>query len=199
VLDGQRVPYVARPYKTVFLNGDAWRLDIGNLVSLAQAFDLSGSAMKGTLSMLAASSELVKEVTVMGTHIDWVVDVGGHTIRSDGRRQMSGSVEAMILFELTGVHARHHARVEPTFLLIDGVLEYHHLNLQMAGLERLQALAEHAQIAVISSNPEFIRQMSREWAVTTLEHVSPGVVDPRATPIDFEIETTISPAATPLQ
>ena len=123
VLDGRQVPYVARPYKTILLDGWRRRDYLGSLVALSQMFDLSSSAMKGTLSMLAESSELVKEINVLDTHIDWVLDIGGRTVRSTGCQGISAGIEPLIMLELAGVHARHHARVEPTFLLIDELLD----------------------------------------------------------------------------
>jgi len=59
VLDGRPVPYVARPYKTVLLDDRPPYNCLDSLTSLSQMFDLSLSAMRGTLNMLAASSEVV--------------------------------------------------------------------------------------------------------------------------------------------
>src|SRR6266699_5209614 len=136
ILDGRPVPYVARPYKTILLNDDRWRHYPGNLVALSQLFDLSSSAMKGTLGMLAQSSELVKEVVIHDTQIDWVLDMHGRTVRSAGGKGLPSHIEGLILLELAGVHARHHARVEPTFLILDGLVDFYHSSTQIASLER---------------------------------------------------------------
>jgi energy-coupling factor transporter ATP-binding protein EcfA2 len=193
VLDGRPVPYVARPYKTILLNGGRRRDYLGSLVILSQMFDLSSSAMKGTLSMLAESSELVKEINVHGTRIDWVLDIDGHTVRSTGFRRLSTNLESLILLELAGVHAGHHARVEPTFLLVDELLDFYHPHAQIAALARLQTAAEHAQIAVITHSPTVVNEMSGEWTPTTLDHHWPSDIHVHDRPIDFEIETTTTP------
>ncbi|WP_329427028.1 hypothetical protein OG339_42880 [Streptosporangium sp. NBC_01495] len=190
ILDGQSVPYVARPYKTILLDGWSDQIHLGDLIRLAQMFDLSLSAMKATLSMLTESSDLIKEVHIVGTRIDWVVENDGRTVRSIGIRLLSHSLQSLILLELAGVHARHHARVEPTFLLIDGLLSLHHAKTQVSALERLQKVAEHAQVAVISASSLITTEASREWMLTTLDDRHAGSGQNPACPIDFEIETT---------
>jgi ABC-type molybdenum transport system ATPase subunit/photorepair protein PhrA len=190
VLDGRPVPYVARPYKTIMLSGGTQRDYLGSLAALSQMFDLSSSAMRGTLSMLAESSEIVKEVNVRDKHIDWTLEVNGHRVRSTGRRGMSGHMESLIFFELAAVHARHHACVEPTFLIVDELLDCHHVGAQIAALERLQATAEHAQIAVISHSRTIVREMSGEWTLTALDLKRQSSTHAHDCPIDFEIETT---------
>jgi hypothetical protein len=192
VLDGQPVPYVARPYKTILLDGGTGRDHLGSLVALSQMFDLSSSAMKGTLSVLAESSELVKEIDIHDTRIDWVLDIDGHTVRSSGAQRFSSHINSLILLELAGVHARHHARVDPTFLLVDEILGVHDRE-QIAALERLQTAAEHAQIAIISHSPTVVEELSREWTLTALDHHRPSDIHVHSCPIDFEIETTTAP------
>lgn len=188
ILDGRRVPYVARPYKTILLND--YRYDIYNLVSLSQMFDLSTSAMTGTLHMLAESSKLVKSVKVEGTRIHWLLHENGHTVKASKSRIISSYTEALILVELIGVHARYHASIEPTILLLDGVLGNFTQSTSTTLIDQLQMAAEHAQIALITL-PERVHKMPGEWAVTTLEYVQP---DYRAldVPLDFEIDTTRS-------
>ena len=131
------------------LNEDERAYDVGSLVFLSQMFDLSSSAMKGTLNVLAETSELVKEVSVVDSRIEWVLDINGRILREADCRRLSASMQSLILFELAGVHARHHARVEPTFLMIDGTLDFRSPRAQIAGLERLQGdcWQEHVQIA----------------------------------------------------
>jgi hypothetical protein len=166
---------------------------IGSLVALSQMFDLSSSAMRGTLSMLAESSTLVREVDIRDTRIDWVLDINGRTVRSVGSQGMPGGVMSSIFFELADVHARHHASVEPTFLIIDSMLDYHHPAAQIAALERLQTAAEHAQIAIITHSPQMVKQTSLEWTLTVLDHKQANGSQATDCPVDFEIEaTTIS-------
>jgi hypothetical protein len=195
ILDGQSVPYVARPYKTILLNNDRRRHDPGDLVGLSQMFDLSSSAMKGTLSLLAQSSDLVKEVDIHGTQIDWVLDVDGRTVRSAGGNDLSEGMNALILLELASVHARHHARVEPTFLIVDELVGLFQHATQIASLERLQEAAEHAQVAVITHSPAVITAMGSGWTITELEHPRRGEFHVQDCPLDFEVETSTPPPA----
>ncbi|GAA0967933.1 hypothetical protein GCM10009555_012470 [Acrocarpospora macrocephala] len=81
ILDRRAVPYVPRPYKTILLSGIDF-CSVESVVSLAQAFDLSLSAMKSTLHMVAESSEIVREVHISGTRIDWTLDIEDRTIRT---------------------------------------------------------------------------------------------------------------------
>jgi hypothetical protein len=190
VLDGQPVPYVARPYKTILLDDPSGHNSLASVIALSQLFDLSFSAMNGMLRMLVESCGLVKEIEVHDARIDWIVDVNGRTIRSPGVEGLSGGQQSTILFELAGIHACHHARVEPTFLIVDSLLDCCHPDLQVAVLERLGTVAEHAQIAVITHSPRVIEEMSGEWMPTVLdsrravERIVPGC------PIDFEIEAS---------
>jgi predicted ATPase len=102
-------------------------------------------------------------------------------------------MESLILLELAGVHARHHARVEPTFLLIDEVFDMYHPREQIAALQRLQATAEYTQVAIITHSPAVVDELSREWTLTTLDRQRPSDTYGRGCPIDFEIETRTVP------
>jgi hypothetical protein len=198
VLDGQPVPYVARPYKTIMINDWEPHDCLGSIVTLSQMFDLSSSAMRGTLATLAESSRLVKEVKILGTRIEWVLDINGRTVSANSGR-MSGNERCSIIFELVAVHARHHAQVEPTFLIIDGLLGYHATEAQIDALERMHTMAEHAQIAIICQRPDVIERLSREWALTELESDDRrSYSEARDCPIDFEIETTTTPQRPPI-
>lgn len=142
VLDGRPVPYVARPYKTILLNGGIRHNFTRSLIALSQIFDLSSSAMKGTLDILAESSDLVKEVKTTDRCIDWIVEINGRTVQLAEDKFSGSHIESLILLELAGVHARHHARVEPTFPIIDEAFDMHHPREQIAALQRLQTTAE---------------------------------------------------------
>jgi hypothetical protein len=145
--------------------------------------------MKATLRMLAESSKLVKAVSFRDTHIDWVLDINGRTVRSTGGHDAGYSRESLILLEIAGAHARHHALVEPTFLIVDGLFGYQS-RVAIDALERLQTTAEHAQIAVISNSPDVVENMSREWTLTALEEYRASDTHVHGCPVDFEIETT---------
>jgi hypothetical protein len=156
-------------------------------------FDLSASAMKGTLSMLAESSDLVKEVDIHGTSINRVLDDHGHTVRISRGQGVAHSTKSLILLELASVHARFYTQVEPTFLLIDGLLGEYHRSRQGAIIERLQVAAELAQVAVISASSRLPSEVSREWRITELEFPRLGDAHIPDCPIDFRVETTTAP------
>jgi hypothetical protein len=189
VFDGRLVPYVARPYKTILLDHMLPFNCLDSITTLSQTFDLSTSAMRGTLNMLPSSSTVVRDVDVLDTHIDWVIELNGRIIRSSARK-LSGSTQVRILSELTGLHARHHALAEPTFVIVDGWLEYFHTSGQIEFLDHLQSMAEHAQIAVVHANPRIVGGLPSEWQRTELEVTRPSSSYNRESPIDFEIETT---------
>jgi hypothetical protein len=138
---------------------------------------------------LQLASEVVREVRVVDTRVDWVLNTDGRTVHTTKSR-IPYSLEALVLLEVAGVHACHHARVEPTFLLLDDMLDFYHPKGQVKALERLQQTAEHAQIAVISHSP-FIAE-ARDWTLTTLDsrRAHTGHHD---SPIDFEVNTTRIP------
>jgi len=110
---------------------------------------------------------------------------------------MSGFTQQLILFELIGIHVRHHANVEPTFLIVDGWLGFHHPRAQIEALERLQLVTESAQVAIVSSNPFIAEELSSEWQQTSLEDWQPGSINRVDCPIDFEVETSIAPPSVP--
>jgi hypothetical protein len=186
ILDGRQVPYVARPYKTIFLDADSY--DVFDLPTLSQVFDLSSSAMAGTISMLAESSEVVKSVNFEGASIEWLINDGVQTRKVDSNRWAGSYFEKLILFEIAGFHARFHASVEPTILLIDEPLGRFSRNARFSLLDRLQMSAEHAQVAVLTI-PDRVREMPAEWAVTNLEY-QPHAYQSQGTQLDYEIDTT---------
>jgi hypothetical protein len=189
IFDGRRVPYVARPYKTILLQEN--RYNIFNLAKLSQMFDLSSAAMTGTLTMLAESSNLVKSVKVERGRIQWLLERNGHAIEVASKNHTAGAIaEGLILFELIGVHARYHASIEPTILLLDGMLGNFTQSLSFALIDQLQMTAEYAQIALITL-PGRVLGMPGEWTVAALENRRP---DYRAldVPLDFVIDTTKS-------
>lgn len=190
ILDGISVPYVARPYKTVLLEG-AFLANVGSIIDLAQKFDLSVSAMKAMLDLLAAESSLVREVSCVNNRLCWTLEVCGRRIESAGRNRMSEWMQSSIILELAGMHARYHARVEPTLLLIDGFLDYIDPESQIAALERLERAAEYAQVAVVGYSPSLAKAVSSGWGVTTLERRPGNTLNH---PVDFEVATRVGPA-----
>lgn len=189
VLDGIAVPYVARPYKTILLECTPSR-SIGSIVSLAQKFDLNISAMKATLDLLASKSDLVRQVRYEKEQLHWDIEINGHRLESKGCDHLSSGLQARILVELAGVHAQHHARVEPTFLLLDGFMDLYDSEVWTVAMDRLQQAAEHAQVAVVSHPGRLAGSALPDWTMTLLEHRPYGENE---SPIDFEIETKIAP------
>lgn len=192
IFDGQPVPYVARPYKTIMLAGTAFHAQ-WDLVSLAQQFDLSLAAMTSTLRALPETSNLIKEVRITDSAVTFVLDDQGRTVEIEsGRSSRAGEHLTVPLFiELACSHARHHARVEPTILILDDFLDRFHKPAQLGVIEQLEMSAEHAQVAVISHHPDVVARCSQGWTPTNLESSRSTRTDP-AKPIDFEV-TTIDP------
>jgi hypothetical protein len=150
--------------------------------------------MKGMLAMLAESSKLVKSAEFDGTRINWILHYLGRTVRMDRDRMIGSHAETLVLLELAGFHARYHARVEPTFLLLDDQLSRWDHRRLIAILDQLQTAAEHAQVWVVTI-PEVIREMPSEWTVTALRDRWRGTLA-LGIPVDFEIETMTYPPAT---
>jgi energy-coupling factor transporter ATP-binding protein EcfA2 len=187
VLDGEKVPYVARPYKTIFLPADKLP-SLDSVARLAQLLDLSTVATKALLRSLPESCDLAKEVTIIGDHIEWTTELDGRIARSTRLDRLSRGWQSLMLIELAGAHARHHARVEPTILLLDEPLGYaSETAITERMLERLETVAEHAQVAVVSVHPDAMRS-AESWTVTELgdrpiRHI-------QGSPIEFEVQAT---------
>jgi hypothetical protein len=190
VLDGSLVPYVARPYKTILLNRPRMG-SIRVLTELAQMFDLSISAMRSTLNLVPNESSLIKDVRFEGTRVDWILDVYGRAEKYSDRGGIALGLESIIILEIAGLHARYHARVEPTFLLLDEFLDNYDApaSRQVQALERLQEAAEHAQVAIVSHTPHLLKEAPQDWSVTTLEGRPNGHRD---VPLDYEVQTKAS-------
>ena len=193
ILDGRPVPYVARPYKTIMFNGHMRSGYLTSLIDLSHMFDLSSSAMEATLNMLAESSELVREVVVSDGRIEWVVDIDGRSVRSTEGCVPGRAAESLILLELAAAHARHHAYVEPTILILDELFSILHSAGRVEALARLQSSAGHAQVAVIGHSEGVVDSAFSEWTRTTLEPPRRDGFFAGDAPIDFEIETTTTP------
>ncbi|MGW5517479.1 hypothetical protein [Nocardia africana] len=186
VVDGLDVASVARPYKTILLSTGCHD-SIDTIVSLAQLFDLSETAMKSTLTLLAANNDLVKDVGYVGIRIRWSLDIDGRRTASAGE-DLPYWVKSAILLEIADAHAQHHARVEPTILLLDEFIElYKHPRMATAALERLEKTAEHAQLVVVTHSPQVLSTAtSLNWTSITLDS---GAANKSANPIDYEVTT----------
>ncbi|GHH42213.1 hypothetical protein [Lentzea cavernae] len=184
VLDGQRVPYVARPYKTIMLQS---RRVPTSLVALAQVFDLNATALKALLEELPAVSDIVKDVSVTESAVSFVMDVNGRTINSTSDVRKQPNHNWLLHLELAVTHAKHHAQVEPTFLLVDEFLDHCYPELQLFALERVGRAAEHAQVAIITHSPTLVGECQRGWKLTMLESQYGRHSFGRDQPIDFEV------------
>ncbi|MBB4750056.1 hypothetical protein [Actinoplanes lobatus] len=173
VLDGREVPYVARPYKTILLSLDCFQYK-GGVAQLAAMFDLSVTGMKALIKSLPETNGIVKDVQVNGNRIEWTLAIGQRVVREENLDRLQGSVSAAVLVELATAHARHHARVEPTFLLVDGLFG-RFVDSRAVGstLDRLETAAEHAQVAIISSMQEAIANID-SWSIATLDAARPA-------------------------
>lgn len=130
---------------------------------------------------------MVKEVNTKGDRIEWLVELGGRLARETHLDGFASVWRSLLLIELAGAHARHHACVEPTILLLDEPLGHsdHGESLERM-LERLEVVAEHAQVAVVSAYKELV-QTATGWTITELEN-RPMQHAPDS-PIDFEVQT----------
>ncbi|MFD2414795.1 hypothetical protein [Amycolatopsis pigmentata] len=145
--------------------------------------------MKATLDLFSSQSNLVRDVRYENMQVYWTVEVNGRKWESTGA-QLSGNLQSLILLELAGIHARYHARVEPTFLLLDGFTSFLNSGIVIAALEHLQCAAEHAQVAIVSVHRDLFKAVSSDWIATTLETCSSNRLD---TPVDFEVAARTVP------
>ncbi|MEU8088576.1 hypothetical protein AB0B57_33795 [Micromonospora sp. NPDC049101] len=188
ILDGRPVPYVARPYKMVILSG--WhRTSIGSVASLARFLDVNTTAMKGILRATPEMSHMVKEVQVDKDSVRYVVDYNGRTYRTTAEESgYMSAINDLVLMEVAGVHAQHHAMVEPTFLVLDELLDRHHAGFQLTMLHHFEQAVGHAQLAVISHSSLIVQEF-QHWNMTNLaDQRHYQRVDPRS-PIDLEVQT----------
>ncbi|MGC4938477.1 hypothetical protein [Kribbella sp. DT2] len=192
-LDGRRVPYVARPYKTIMptdFHAQSW-----SLISLAQQFDLSVTAMASTLRALPDSSRIVREVTVTDSAVEMVVVHKGRTFQVGERGWWDhGPLDLLVFLELVSTHAAHHARDEPTLLILDELFARYNSETRFAALGQVEATAEHVQIAVLTHNAANPQAFGQGWTVTRLPDYSPGDRANAGRPIDLEITATNRPA-----
>lgn len=150
--------------------------------------------MKATLEMLPSVSDVVKEVRVTDSRVDLAIVVDGRTMESSiGGRSSHALLYTVLVLEIAAVHAQHHARVEPTFLLIDELLDFFHPKFQVAALERIERAAEYAQVAIISHSLTVVAECGKNWKLTTLEG-SPGRHDRNLLrAVDLDVRTTNLP------
>ncbi|MBQ0990699.1 hypothetical protein KBX08_11420 [Micromonospora sp. H61] len=187
VLDGRSVPYVARPYKTILLSLDTGD-SLEHIASLAQMLDLNIASTKALLRLLPEASDVIREIQIVGDRVEWVLNLQGRLIRETRPSHLPALLSAQLLVELASAHARHHARVEPTFLLIDGLFgRFHDMNVVRSTLERLESAAEHAQVAVVTASRQ-VADCATDWTIAELEG---GRGSEFRCPVDFEVQTTL--------
>ncbi|WP_134001644.1 hypothetical protein [Kribbella sp. VKM Ac-2566] len=201
VLDGVPVPYVARPYKATMLSINDFTQP-WSLTTLAQQFDLSTAAMAATLNALPENSSMIKEIDITDAAVTFVVDRDGRTtkIASDAWPQAS-DLNLPIFVELACAHARHHARVEPTLLILDEFLDRtHDRRLHDSVLTQLEQESEHAQVAIISHHPSVVRRCDQAWTHTSFGETGQIHHSERSAsrkPIDIDITATDPPPHVP--
>jgi hypothetical protein len=161
---------------------------LNSVAQLAQLLGLSAAATKALLRSLPESSDMIKEVNANGDRIEWLVELGGRLARETQIDHFPSVWRSLLLIDLAGAHARHHARVEPTILLLDEFLGHaHDGESEERMLERLDVVAEHAQVAVISAYKQLVRNAAH-WTITELENRPvPHIPD---IPFSFEVQAT---------
>lgn len=185
VLDGQEVPYVARPFKTILISGQ-YASPMGHC-ALAQLFDLNITSMKAVLERLVTLDGPVKEVKVVGDDVDFVAVIDGRTRRPESLHCCSAGLKTIFLCEVAAAHAAFHASVEPTLLLLDEPETGLHAQATAALVERLDQTCGQAQIAIVTHAPAALAARP-DWNVLTLGD-SRGGARPVSSPIDLTIES----------
>ncbi|MEV4708177.1 hypothetical protein [Actinoplanes sp. NPDC049316] len=157
-------------------------------------FDLSVSAMRSTLSLLPSNSRIINDVQLDGTQVSWTLDIHGRSWKYSENDGIASGHRSLIIMEIAGFHARHHARVEPTILLLDEFLDNYVPSWQVQALERLQETAEHAQVAIVSHSPHLLMETPRDWSITMLDERPLSRRESHwSSPLDYEVETGLAP------
>ncbi|MBT0774309.1 hypothetical protein KIH74_35525 [Kineosporia sp. J2-2] len=168
--DGSRVPFVARPYKTIHI-ASADGSDLASMQRLCQLFDLNTTAMQALLEELPEHSQILREVTVVAERLSYTVERVGAGVRSGPPHHLFGRHEAaLVLTELAALHARYHSQIEPTFLLLDELFDMAPGAPTVDLFEQIERIAPHAQVAVVSHAPWVIDRCST-WTKTELSRV----------------------------
>jgi ABC-type molybdenum transport system ATPase subunit/photorepair protein PhrA len=198
-LDGRTVPYVARPYKVIHLGHrgtvESPMAALWSVAALAQLFDLSVAATQATLDFVPDLGGPVKEARVTGDAIAWAVDRHGATaILTRSKDCLSRNEQWQILVELAAFHARHHAQVEPTLLILDEPFDDLHPAAALGRLERLEQTAEYAQLAVISHSSAVAEATAKQgWNIAQLGDRRKPALGQHLPPVDFVVKTAERP------
>ena len=169
-LDGRRVPYVAKPYRTVLLNGDGlWRLR--TLDDLAQALDSDTTTIANVLHELPTRVRgNIVDVKVAGELVELKIKDGPNSwvkLSALGRIYPLGSIS--LALELAVAFAQVQAEVEPTLLVLDEIMGA----LQSEIMQRVysfladSALTFQIVMATVRDPPDNYRG---EWLLTTFRH-----------------------------
>ncbi len=148
-LNGYPVPYIARPYKTIRVAEESSSRDVATLVGLAQMLDLSIPRVRSLLESLAHVSETMKDIRITSGILEVAIEDDRPTRWVNlSKGWVPESLRQLLLVELAAHHARNHARVEPTFLILDGHPRFVSQDQQQRMLEKVFLLAEGVQVAV---------------------------------------------------
>lgn len=195
-LDGRAVRYVPRPFKTVHVPGEGLRSGL-TVENLTVMLDLSAQKLRWTLEAMPAHNELVKDVRVGQHTFEAAIELDGrlHRLTSEYPHSLMG----VFLTQLAAVHAGYHAEVEPTFLIVDEMIDRGlHPRTAITCMEGLERSAGSAQIAVITHLPALVDHFRAGWPVTALGHPSESAGHPRSH-INAEFTTSAPPGSAPLE
>ncbi|HEV2347028.1 MAG TPA: hypothetical protein VGS97_23200 [Actinocrinis sp.] len=183
VLDGVAVPYVARPFKTIYLDDRCPQLSPLTVSDLASLFQLSVSATKGILSELPSRDGAVRRIDVDGDSVKSAVEWHGN-IRTDDWGHIT---KLFVVAEFAAALARRHAEVEPTFLIMEGIFSRLDTKTRITAYERIQHLIGDAQLAVTTEDVSLAAELRRTWSLLALGDDQPPAR--HGVPIQFEMTT----------
>jgi hypothetical protein len=168
-LDGRRVPYVAKPYRTVLLGGSPGRLN--DLSSIARVFDVDKTIVANVLAelpqrvggeiadvQLVGDSAMVRFRTLSDRALD-IVELG------------MGAVQ-VLLVELAVAIAQVQSQVEPSLLVLDdsmGILDRERRRMMFSLLSK-HSYAFQLVVASVLEPPE---ELGLDW-LTTRFYLSQG-------------------------
>ncbi|MBT2439606.1 hypothetical protein J7E93_05615 [Streptomyces sp. ISL-36] len=168
-LDGLDVPFVVQPYQVISNPRSFDVFSCGRLSAVASELGLDPWNVRQTLlSVPKVVDGAVRDVRIAGDRIHAVVNVDGNQYRyeaTDERR-----IDPIVAVELLIALAETYARVRPTILLLDEVLDSVH----PLGFDHLSKLlsspARGFQTIAVSEQPGILK--NPDWTVTYF------VVDP---------------------
>jgi hypothetical protein len=168
-LDGRRVPYVAKPYRTVLLNTDEL-LSLRTLADLAWAVDSDTTTIANVLLELPARVRgIIADVKVAGELVEIKLKDGPNSwVKLSNLRQVYPPGLISLPLELAVAFAQIQAEVEPTLLVIDEIGPFSREVVQYVySFLADSAFAFQIVLATVRDPPDDHRG---EWLLTTFRH-----------------------------